>query len=567
MLTKHKENLALKIAPLFPDSFSKETVLGLFEKPKSKDHGHLSLPVFRLSKELKKNPAEISKELSNKISDLKIKEILKVDSVSGFINFTWTSDFLNDVLRSFIEQKNLGYSSRYKGKKLIIDYSSPNVAKPMHVGHLRATVIGQAVRNLAETQGYEVIGLNHLGDWGVQYGKLAWAYGEWGKNYDFENKAFESLYALYVKFHVEVEKRPEILEEGSKTFKRLEEGDEHLKDLWKMFIDISLKEYNKTWARLGVKHDLVRGESFYSDRLASVVEELDEKKLLTLSEGAKVVELDEKRPPCLITKSDGASLYATRDIASAQYRMIELGCDVNLYVVGQEQKLHFSQVFSVLEKMNYSWANECHHIAFGMYRFKNQGKMSSRKGQVISLNEVLNQAVEMVKKRIEEKNPDLKDKDTVAETVGVGAVVFNDLLNDRVKDVEFDWDKLTDFEGDSGPYIQYSAVRSKSLLKKSGAKGYNAVVDLTEPSEIALINHLLDYENILSLSFKSFKPNYLANYLLDLSKSFSSFYGKCPILSAKTEELKQTRLHLVESYLKVLTLGLSVLNIKVPDEM
>ena len=567
MLTKHKEHLASKIAPLFPESFTKETVFALLEKPKSKDHGHLSLPVFRLSKELKKKPAEISAELSKKITDLNIKELSKVDSVSGFINFTWSADFLNEVLRSFITQDHLGCSNVFKEKKLIIDYSSPNVAKPMHVGHLRATVIGQAVRNLAETQGYEVIGLNHLGDWGVQYGKLAWAYNEWGSDFDFETKAFESLYALYVKFHVEAEKNPEIVNEGSKTFKRLEEGDEGLKKLWKKFIDISLAEYDKTWARLGVKHDLVRGESFYSDRLSAVVAELRDKELLTLSEGAQVVELDDKRPPCLITKSDGASLYATRDIASAQYRMIDLGCDVNLYVVGQEQKLHFSQVFSVLDKMGYPWAKECHHIAFGMYRFKNQGKMSSRKGQVISLNEVLNQAVEMVKKRIEEKNPDLKNKETVAETVGVGAVVFNDLLNDRVKDVEFDWDKLTDFEGDSGPYIQYSAVRSKSLLKKSGGKEYKPLVDLTEGSEIDLINYLLDYENILSLSFKSFKPNYLANYLLDLSKCFSSFYSKCQILSADSEELKQTRLYLVESYLKVLTLGLGVLNIKVPEEM
>jgi arginyl-tRNA synthetase len=568
MLEKFKRQFAKNISEAFPESFNEELIFGLLEKPKNKSHGHLSLPVFRLSKELKKAPALIAQDLAEKINDLKLKELEKTESVSGFINFTWDSSFLNQVFSEFMsEGEGIGVSKRFKGKKLIIDYSSPNVAKPMHVGHLRATVIGQAIRNLAETQGFEVIGLNHLGDWGVQYGKLAWAYKRWGSEYDFENKAFESLYALYVRFHQEVEDHPEFEEEGAKTFKELEDGSEDLKELWKKFIDISLKEYNKTWARLGVKHDLVRGESFYSDRLEAVVKELKDKKLLTLSEGAWVVELEDDRPPCLITKSDGASLYATRDIASALYRMEELKCDVNLYVVGQEQKLHFSQVFSVLDKMGYGWSKDCHHIAFGMYRFKNQGKMSSRKGQVISLNQVLDQAVAMVKERIEEKNPNLKNKEEVSELVGVGAVVFNDLLNDRVKDVEFDWDKLTDFEGDSGPYIQYSAVRCKSLIRKSKGEGFKAKVELKDPSELRLINSILDYESVLSLSFDNFKPNYLATYLLDLSKAFSNFYNTCPILSLEDEDLKQTRLHLVESYLKVLTLGLSVLNIQVPDEM
>ena len=568
MLEKYKKEFATNISSLFPESFDVETIAGLLEKPKNKSFGHLSLPVFRLSKELKKAPVQIAGDLTEKIKTLKIPEISDVNAVSGFINFTWSQAFLNKVLKEFIESnESIGFSNRFAGKKLIIDYSSPNVAKPMHVGHLRATVIGQAIRNLAETQGYEVVGLNHLGDWGVQYGKLAWAYKKWGSEYDFENKAFESLYALYVKFHKESEQHPEYVEEGSKIFKKLEDGDEELKVLWKKFIDISLTEYDKTWARLGVKHDLVRGESFYSDRLEAVVEELKEKELLTLSDGAWVVELEDDRPPCLITKSDGASLYATRDLASALYRMKELACDVNLYVVGQEQKLHFSQVFSVLDKMGYDWASECHHIAFGMYRFKNQGKMSSRKGQVISLNEVLDQAVSMVKERINKKNPSLENKDQVAEIVGVGAVVFNDLLNDRVKDVEFDWDKLTDFEGDSGPYIQYSAVRSKSLLKKSGGDSYKPSVELKEESELRLINSILDYESVLSLSFDKFKPNYLATYLLDLAKAFSHFYNTCPILSLEDEDLKKTRLHLVESYLKVLTEGLSVLNVQVPDEM
>lgn len=569
MIQKYKTKLANDIVSIFPLGWTVDSISELFEKPKNKTHGHLSLPVFRLSKSLKKSPQALASDFVEKIQGLNLGYLSEVSNVSGFINFKWSSDFLNSVFKEFvsIDEATLGWSSRFKGKKLIIDYSSPNVAKPMHVGHLRATVIGQALRNLAQTQGFEVVGLNHLGDWGVQYGKLAWAYEKWGKDFDFEGQPFESLYALYVKFHEEAESHSEYEEEGSKTFKRLEDGDEQLKKLWKYFIDISLEKYNQTWKRLGVQHDLIRGESFYSDRLKAVVDELKEKKLLTFSDGAWVVDLEDKRPPCLITKSDGASLYATRDLASALYRMEELKCDVNLYVVGQEQKLHFSQVFSVLEKMGHSWSKDCHHIAFGMYRFKDQGKMSSRKGAVIRLDDVLNKSVEMVKERIQEKNPDLENKDAVSEVVGVGAVIFNDLLNDRVKDVEFDWEKLTDFEGDSGPYVQYSAVRSKSILKKSKGENYSPSQNLKEPSELALLLTILDYESVLKLSYDNFKPNYLATYLLDLAKAFSSFYNTCPILSLDDEGLKKTRLHLVESYLKVLKSGLGVLNIQTPDEM
>lgn len=569
MIQKYKDQLAKDIVSVFPEDWSKHLISELFEKPKNKSHGHLSLPVFRLSKALKKPPQAIAADLTEEIKKLDLDYLSEVSNLSGFINFKWSVDFLNSVFREFLSDTTttLGWTSRFKGKKLIIDYSSPNVAKPMHVGHLRATVIGQAIRNLAQTQGFEVVGLNHLGDWGVQYGKLAWAYEKWGQELDFKNEPFESLYALYVKFHEEADSHPEYEAEGAKTFKLLEDGDEELKKLWKYFIDISLEKYSETWKRLGVKHDLIRGESFYSDRLKSVVDELNQKKLLTFSEGAWVVELDDKRPPCLITKSDGASLYATRDIASALYRMEELQCDVNLYVVGQEQKLHFSQVFSVMDKMGYSWSKDCHHIAFGMYRFKDRGKMSSRKGGVIRLDDVLNKSVAMVKQRIEEKNPNLDNKEEVSEIVGVGAVIFNDLLNDRVKDVEFDWEKLTDFEGDSGPYVQYSAVRSKSILKKSKIENYTAEKTLLEPAEINLMLMILDYQTVLKLSYDNFKPNYLATYLLDLAKSFSSFYNACPILSLDDEALKNTRLHLVESYLKVLSSGLGVLNIQTPDEM
>lgn len=567
MIYKTKYKLAKDLESFFPDNWDADLIASLLEKPKQKKLGHISLPVFRLSKELKKAPPLLAQDFSTKISQSKLPYIEKVEPASGFVNFFWKPDFLIETLEDFAKPERLGFSQVGKGKKLIIDYSSPNVAKPMHVGHLRATIIGQALRNLAETQGYEVIGLNHLGDWGVQFGKLAWSYKKWEDDYDFENKPFQSLYDLYVRFHQEIEKHPEYEEQGAKTFKELEDGDPELLKLWKMFIDISMEQYQKTWARLGVKHDLVRGESFYSDKLDHVVKLLKEKDLLVKSEGAFVVELDEKRPPCLITKSDGASLYATRDLASALYRMEELKCDLNLYVTGHEQKLHFSQVFSVLEKMGCEWAKNCHHIAFGMYRFKDVGKMSSRKGQVIKLDDVLNEAVETVGKRILEKNPLIKNKDEISEVVGVGAVVFNDLLNDRVKDVEFDWKKVTDFEGDSGPYVQYSVVRCKSILNKAGEFKSTFSKALDHESEINLINLLFEYEQTLKVSFETFKPNYLATFLLDVSKAFSSFYNNCPILSIEDEKLKESRLHLVELTLKFLTKGLGVLNIKAPDEM
>jgi len=567
MILKNRLKLAEDISKLFPADWTPETTAEYLEKPKNKKMGHLSLPVFRLSKAMKKPPAAIAEEVSAQIKELSLSYLDKVEAASGFVNFFWKPEFLLKTLEDFIQSDKLGHVDKGKRKKLIIDYSSPNVAKPMHVGHLRATIIGQALRNLAETQGYEVIGLNHLGDWGVQFGKLAWSYEKFKGDYDFEGKPFQSLYDLYVRFHKEVEEHPEYEEEGAKAFKALEDGDEKLLKLWKMFIDISMEQYKKTWARLGVEHDLVRGESFYSDRLDAVVKTLKDRSLLVQSEGAWVVELDDKRPPCLITKSDGASLYATRDLASALYRMEDLKCDLNLYVVGNEQKLHFSQVFSVLEKMGYSWSSDCHHIGFGLYRFKNVGKMSSRKGQVIRLDDVLDEAVEMVAKRIQEKNPRLKDKGAIAETVGVGAVVFNDLLNDRVKDVDFDWKKVTDFEGDSGPYVQYGVVRCKSILRKAEIVERNFEAALNHESEIALMNLLLEYEHVLGAAFKAFKPNYLATYLLEVTKAFSAFYNNCPILSVDDLSLQKSRLKLVETTLKFLEQGLGVLNIQAPDEM
>ncbi|MEO0337428.1 MAG: arginine--tRNA ligase, partial [Pseudomonadota bacterium] len=339
----------------------------------------------------------------------------------------------------FEKVETFAQSELGRGQRIVVDFASPNVAKPMSIGHLRATAIGQAVVNLCKAQGYDVVALNHLGDWGTQFGKLAWAYENWGSEYDFEDSPFDSLFALYVRFHEEAESNPDLELAGAETFRRLEAGNEEIVRLWKWFVEVSLEKYDELFSLLNVSHDKVLGESFYNDKLQPVVQFLKDKGLLVESEGAYVVEMDdEKAPPCLITKSDGASLYATRDLASAIYRREEMKADQMLYVVGVEQTLHFRQVFEVLRKMGFDWAEGCRHIGFGLYRFKDMGKMSSRKGNVIRFADVIEKAISMVKEIIEEKNPGLENKDLVAKQVGVGAVVFNDLINDRVKNVDFD---------------------------------------------------------------------------------------------------------------------------------
>ncbi|RME17017.1 MAG: arginine--tRNA ligase [Bdellovibrio sp.] len=559
MLTSLKQKVVSLLKDQVP--LDRKTILSSLELPKVLEHGHLAMPMFPLAKIFKKSPQLIAQEMA---TQLRLPpEIEKVEAVAGYLNFHFQTFFIQKELLENITKPLPPPAQR---KKIAIDFSSPNVAKPMHIGHLRATVIGQAIYNLAKAQGHEVIGINHLGDWGVQFGKLAWAYLQWKDDYDFENEPFESLYALYVRFHKEAEKHPEMNEAGSAMFKKLEEGDPEVQKIWKEFIYISMQEYEKLWKQLGVHHDLVRGESFYNDRLETVEKILEEKGLLVESEGALVVPLDEfNLPPCLIRKKDGASLYATRDIASAIYRMEELKCDLNLYVVGADQTLHFQQVFKVLEKMGYPWAKNCHHISFGMYRFKDVGKLSSRKGQIIRLDEVLEKAVQQIKTLIDEKNPSLPQKDKVAQQVGVGAIIFNDLVNDRVKDVEFNWNKALSFDGDSGPYVQYCLVRCRSILEKYQKPLPTAFSqELSSPEEKALLRHLLNYEETLQKAFENFKPHLVANYLLDTCKLFNHFYHKHKVLGASEEK---DRLLLVFCTQKTLEKGLKILNMEAPQAM
>jgi len=581
--------LSNELRKLLPPEFSDNDAVSVanlenvLEQPKNLEHGHLAFPVFSLAKLMRQGPPPIAAKIATHLQTLvdgnQVAQELGLEkalAVGGYVNLTFSGLALQNRLFAAIRDSKgkLGYSLDGKGKKIVIDYSSPNVAKPMHVGTLRATVIGQAIRNIAETQGYEVIGLNHLGDWGVQFGKLAWAYQKWGDQYDFKNAPFQSLFDLYVKFHDEAAKNPALDAEGSLVFKRLEQGDKEIEKIWKMFVDITLVEDQKLWDLLGVKHDLVRGESFYNDRLKPVEDLLEKKGLLQESEGAMVVPMGDDMPPCLIRKSDGASLYATRDIASAIYRKNELGADLCLYVVGVDQTLHFKQVFKVLDLAGFEWAKECHHISFGLYRFKDGVKMSTRKGNVIFLEDILKQAIERTAELIEKKNPQLPagERAQIATDVGVGAVIFGDLVFDRVKNVEFDWDRILSFEGDSGPYVQYMHVRCQSLLRKYAEKTggqapkLNPTRVMNEKDERELVRLLFSYDEILEASFRGFRPNILAQYLLEVCGVFSRFYHNNRILG-EAEEVEASRMALVAATQAVLQEGLAKLSIRAPDVM
>lgn len=622
MLLTYKKIIATALSPLL--SLNTKEIVNLLEIPRQAHQGQLSLAVFRWAKTSGQNPAEMSLRLANSINNLNLDTLSKAESMGGFLNFFLNPQSMqNFLLEAYMQdnlgQRSFGFSTLGVGKTLLIDFASPNVAKPMHVGHLRASIIGQALYNLAKTQSYKVIGLNHLGDWGVLFGRLVWAYRKWAKEYDFKTKQFESLYKLYVRFHAEAEDNPNILKEASLIFKQLESGDKEVKILWQQFVSISLEQYQKIWDRLGIKHDITRGESFYNDKLQHIVDLLNKKNLLKESQGAAVVHLeDQNMPPCLIKKSDGASLYATRDLASALYRAKDLKVDINLYVVGQDQNLHFKQLFAVLKKMDMPWADQCQHINFGMYKFKDT-KMSSRKGHSILLEDILSQAFDKVYCKIKLKNPEWSaDKiKNIAESISTGAVIFNDLSNDRSSDVEFCWDKILNFEGDSGPYVQYVFVRCNSLIKKFIQQEHKNLLDYftqdeldkyaqanftkhlklplsfmqkyfksvvvppkvaesnsvnskvaspetTNPEIEQILSLLLAYDHHLSKAFVNFKPHLIAQYLLQLCYAFNKFYAHSKILDSKDKYFYIALICLVQNTIQQ---ALSILNINCPDEM
>jgi arginyl-tRNA synthetase len=552
-------------------SLSASEILNLLEIPKNQDHGHFAVPVFVLAKILKKSPNEVALEIADLIQKNCDKNlILSASAIAGFVNVKLSAKFLQASLFEALadERAPIGWNLNYKNQKILVDFSSPNIAKPMHIGHFRATIVGESLRRLAIAHGAEVIGINHIGDWGTQFGKLAWAYMNWGSEYDFVEQPIDSLVALYVRFHDEAEKNPELNQFGAEVFLKLEKGDSEIKKIWQFIVECSFVEYNKIYKLLNIKHDLVLGESFYNDKMKNVVQQLEAKKLLSESEGAQVVFFpeNEKIPPCLIKKSDGASIYATRDLAAAIYRKQIQDADQILYVVGVDQALHFKQVFRVLEMMGFEWAKDCHHISFGQYRFK-EGKMSSRKGKTVLAEDVLQQAIEKAALAIEEKNSDLVDKTNIAQQIAIGAVVFGDLLTDRAKNVEFDLDRLLNTEGDSGPYVQYTHVRCLSLMRK-----YNQPIGFVQNDmelsleEQKLIFTLLQLDHVIESAYRIYKPSLMAQYLLEVCSKFSAFYHKQRVLG-EPAEVEKARMSLVAATARVLKSGLDLLNVPAPEVM
>ena len=548
-MEKIKQDLAQVLSPLL--SMDTAGIVSLIEKPKKRQWGLLSLPVFSLSS----NPSQFAQDLSQKIQ----AEFISKTTVAGggFLNFHFHPQYVQKVFNQTFSGESWWSSQKGKGHTWVVDYSSPNVAKYMNVGHLRATVIGQSLVNMARAQGYKVIALNHLGDWGTQFGKLIVAYQKWGSEISLPH-----LVDLYVRFHKEAD--DSLNQQARQVFKEMEEG-KHL-DLWSSFVKTSMQDYNILWKRLGVQHDLVQGESFYRDKIQSVEELLKKKNLLKKSEGALVVFIGED-PPCLIRKGDGASTYACRDLSAALYRFENLKAQKNIYVTGVDHTLHFKQLKKVLEKIDSKWAENTIHLPFGMYRFKGKGKLSSRQGQSVSLSDLMDQSTSMVLNIIEEKNPSLKNKEETAESIGIGALVFNDLMNDRIKDVDFSWDKILDFEGDSGPYVQYCHVRCVSLIQKAGLKDEWSDLPIQnelEDLELKLMEVLLDFESKFSQAFSKYSPHILASYLLDLCRIFNQFYSKCRILDSPR---MMFRAGLVKVVRRVLHRGLYLLNIKNPSSM
>lgn len=538
----------------------------LIEKPKNAAHGDLAFPCFTLAKIKRKAPNLIAQELSEQI---KAPIFEKVEVVGGYINVFLNKKLVSEkIISQIITQKGeFGTHDFGQNGNVTIDMSSPNIAKPFSMGHLRSTVIGNAIALIVEKCGYQPIKINHLGDWGTQFGKLITAYKLWGDADKVRANPISELLALYVKFHEVAETNPALEDDGRAWFKKLEDGDAEAVELWEWFRDESLKEFSRIYDLLNVEFDSLAGESFYNDKMDRIVDMLEEKGLLVESNQALVVELTEEGlPPCLIKKSDGATLYATRDLAAALYRKETYDFVKSLYVVGHEQSLHFKQLIAVLKKMGFEWAGNMAHIPFGMMLTGGK-KMSTRKGKVVLLEEVLNESIEMARHNIEEKNPTLANKDEVAKQVGVGAVIFHDLKNNRMNDIEFSLEELIRFEGETGPYVQYTFARACSILRKANWQADAAVSDYhtSWEKEWKVVSHLLEFPNVIKRACDNLDPSQIAKYVIDLAQVFNKYYAEVRILEESEEQT--ARLALVYSVTEVLKEGLRLLGIAAPEEM
>lgn len=543
-----------------------EEISQLIEIPPKPEMGDFAFPCFRLAKSYHKAPPMIAQDLKESIGDQAFLSEIKV--VGGYLNFyVDKAQYAQQIIDKYNNATDYGCSDQGKDKTICIDYSSPNVAKNFHVGHLRTTIIGNSLYKIFSKLGYKVVRINHLGDWGTQFGKLIVAYKKWGSREAVEEKGIEELMDIYVKFHEEAEKDDSLNNEARAWFLKMEQGNEEALEIWQWFRDISLKEFMRVYNILGMEFDSFAGESFYRDKTADVIKRLTDDGLLKESQGAMIVPLDEyDMPPCIVAKKDGSSIYATRDLAAILYRKATYNFDRCLYVTGLEQKLHFAQVFKVIELMGNDYAKNLVHIPYGLVSLKS-GKISSRKGNVIFAEDLLRESINKTTSIIEEKNPDIPDKEEVAKQVGIGAIIFNDLYNQRIKDVIFDWNKLLNFDGETGPYVQYTYARASSVLRKIGE--VPDTIDytlLTDEASIGLLKEIERYPQVIKDAAERYEPSVIARYSIDLAHAFNKFYHECQI-NVEDETTKYTRTNVVKIARYIIKDALSLLGIQCPEQM
>lgn len=561
------KNKVIDLLAQYIDGLSKEEIAAAIEIPPKSDMGDFAFPCFKLAKVYRKAPPMIAQELQSKIEQPDFLSEIRV--VGGYLNFfVDKSQFSKQIVDNYLNATDFGSSTEGNGKTICIDYSSPNVAKNFHVGHLRTTIIGNSINNIYRNLGYNVVRINHLGDWGTQFGKLIVAYKKWGSKEAIEKNGISELMKIYVKFHDEAEHDDSLNDEARAWFTKMEHGDEEALAIWKWFREISLKEFLRVYDMLGIEFDSYAGESFYNDKMAAVIEELKEKGLITLSNGAQIVNLEEyNMPPCLITKKDGSSLYATRDISAALYRKKTYDFDKCIYVTGLEQKLHFAQWFKVIELMGYDWYKNLMHVPYGLVSLKG-GKLSTRHGNVIYAEDILNESIHKIETIINEKNPELPDKEQVAKQVGIGAILFNDLYNQRIKDVVFDWDKILNFDGETGPYVQYTYARAASVLRKTGDVSSENIdySVLTDEYTMALLKVIDRYPAVIKDAAEKLEPSVIARYSMDLAQTFNKFYHECQIM-VEDENVKIARVNVVKITKNILKDALRLLGISCPEQM
>ena len=546
---------------------SSEEIYKLIEIPPQEKMGDYSFPCFQLAKTLRKNPALISKEIA---SEIELEDFAEIKNVGPYINFFLDrKKFENEVINTIIDKKeNFGRSDMGKGKTVVLDFSSVNIAKPFHIGHIRSTVIGDVIRNIHEFLGYNTVASNYIGDYGTQFGTMIAAYKLWGDDDKLNQNPIQELLNLYVRYNSEASENEEMMDVAREEFKKLEEGEEEATRLWSWFKEISFKEFDRVYKLLDIEFDNYKGESYSSKYIPEVIDELKEKNLLVESDGAQIIDLSAyDMPPSIIIKSNGSSAYITRDIATAIVRKKAYDFDENLYVVATQQNLHFKQLWKILELMGYDLYKGCKHIPFGMVSLKDQ-TLSTRKGQVVFLEDVLNKSIEKTREIMENRDDTVENIDEVSKIVGIGAVKFQELYNNRIKDYVFDWDEVLNFDGETGPYVQYTYARAKSVLRKAGVDEIKPIdiEKITNDEEFSLVKKLAGFEDIVIKAKEKYEPSLITRHLTEIAKSFNKFYNSAKIM-VEDEKLKEERLALAYATAIVIKTALGLLGIKTVEKM